>query len=165
MESTERLSLPLLMPGQAQKELWHNEALQILDVLVGCAVEDGPANDPPASPVAGSTYLVGDSPTGDWAGFASDVAAYGSGGWRFLAPAEGMQLFVKSSGTLALYRSGTWETGILRGVSLVIDGLQVVGARGGAVADPSGGAVVDAEARLAIGQMLAALRQHGLISS
>jgi len=76
-----------------------------------------------------------------------------------------MQLFVKSSGTLALYRSGAWETGILRGASLVIDGLQVVGARGGAVADPSGGAVVDAEARLAIGQILAALRQHGLISS
>jgi hypothetical protein len=165
MESTDRLSLPLLMPGQAQKEVWHNEALEILDVLVGGAVEDGPSNDPPASPVAGNAYLIGNSPTGDWSGFANAVAAYGNSGWRFLAPVDGMQLFVKSPGTVALYRSGAWETGILRGTSLVIDGLQVVGARGGAVADPSGGAVVDAEARLAIGQMLAVLRQHGLISS
>lgn len=31
---TARLKLPFLVPGQAQKELFHNEALQIIDMLV-----------------------------------------------------------------------------------------------------------------------------------
>ena len=38
MEFTPRLSLPTLIPGQAQKELFHNEALQVLDFLVAGAV-------------------------------------------------------------------------------------------------------------------------------
>jgi hypothetical protein len=152
-------------PGQAQKELWHNEALQILDVLVAGAVEDGPMNDPPLSPVIGTTYLVGDSPTGEWASHPGQVAAFGLAGWLFLAPSDGMQLFVRSTATVALYRFGTWEVGTLRAGRLLVDGLQVVGPRVAAVADPSGGTVVDAEARLAIGEILAGLRQHGLISS
>ncbi len=42
MSATPRLSLPFIVPGQAQKELFHNEALQLLDVLVAGAVEGLP---------------------------------------------------------------------------------------------------------------------------
>ena len=46
-----------------------------------------------------------------------------------------------------------------------VNGTQVVGARGAAVADASGGATIDAEARTAINTLLARLRTHGLIAT
>jgi uncharacterized protein DUF2793 len=165
MNATQRLALPFLSPGQAQKEIFHNEALQVLDVLVAGAVEEPPLASPPASPSVGSCYIVASSPTGDWTGKANHLAAYTAGGWRHLAPVEGMSVMVRSSGEAAVYRSGGWELGTVRGSSLVISGQQVIGARGTAIADPSGGAQVDAEARAAIGAILSALRQHGLIAS
>lgn len=45
-----------------------------------------------------------------------------------------------------------------------VDGTKVVGAQGGAITDPTGGATIDAEARTAIGSILSALRAHGLIA-
>ena len=78
---------------------------------------------------------------------------------------EGLTAFVRTTGTCATFRSGAWEVGALRGAKLLVDGLQVVGARAAAIADPSGGASVDAEARAAIGQVLAVLRGHGLIAT
>jgi hypothetical protein len=165
MDVTERLSIPLLSAGQAQKELFHNEALQLLDSLVAPAVEDGPANDPPANPAIGQCYLIGEAPTGEWSGYAAHLAAYTSAGWRFIPPTSGMALFVKSTSTVATFSSAGWEIGMLRGSKLLIDGEQVVGSRGAAIADPSGGSSVDVEGRAAIGSILAILRQHGLISS
>jgi hypothetical protein len=80
-------------------------------------------------------------------------------------PAEGMCAYVKSTGVCASYRAGAWELGNVRGSSLVLGGLQVVGARLAAIADPSGGATVDSQARTALSAILAALRQHGLIAT
>ena len=34
MSNTPRLRVPFLSPGQAQKEFFHNEALQTFDILV-----------------------------------------------------------------------------------------------------------------------------------
>jgi hypothetical protein len=48
---------------------------------------------------------------------------------------------------------------------LFIAGEQVVGRRAAAIAAPSGGAIIDAEARAAVSQILEGLRQHGLIDS
>lgn len=165
MNSTDRLSLPLLIAGQAQKELFHNEALQTLDTLVAAAVEDAPANDPPQSPSSGDCYLIGDAPSGEWSQFPGHVAAFGSGGWRYIAPRDGMAVFVKASGLIAAYRAGAWEIGIARASRLMVNGMQVVGSQAGAIADPAGGTIIDAEARAAVSEMLAALRQHGLIST
>lgn len=67
----------------------------------------------------------------------------------------------------------TWDLGSaskkfkdihLSGV-LNIDGSQVVGTQGAAVADASGGATVDTEARTALNALLARLRAHGLIAT
>jgi hypothetical protein len=48
--------------------------------------------------------------------------------------------------------------------SYEVAGTKVVGAQGGAIADPTGGVTVDTQARTAIGLILTALETHGLIS-
>ena len=165
MSATPRLAFPFLIPGQAQKELFHNEALQSLDVLVAAAVEGMPTAAPPASPAIGLCYIVGSSPTGAWSGHAQSLAAYASGGWRFIVPRDGMTALVKSSGNTALYHAGAWEIGTVRCSEVMIGNQKVVGARAGAIAAPTGGTTADVEARAVIGLILVALRGHGLISS
>ena len=155
--------MPFLSVGQAQKELFHKEALQVLDTVVAAAVIEPPRNDPPASPAGGSCYLVAAAPTGAWSGKGQCLAAYTDAGWRFVAPLEGMAAFVKSDGVWATFRSGAWEVGPLRGSILILDGQQVVGARLAAIPSPSGGTTIDSEARSALTQVLSALRGHGLI--
>ncbi len=163
MSRTPRLSIPFLSAGQAQKELTHNEALQMLDALIATAVEDAPQASAPAAPTVGLCYLVSASPTGVWAGQANKLAQYTAGGWRFIAPVEGLKAHVRTSGEAASFRQGAWEFGQLRGSNLILGGQQVVGGRGAAIASPSGGTTVDSQARSAIGLILASLRQHGLI--
>ena len=165
MQSTSRLAIPLLSPGQAQKELFHNEALQLLDTLVAPAVEQVERDDPPSSPSEGECYIVGSSPTGEWVGYEQAIAANTAGGWRFISPTEGMSVWVKADRVFAFYRDGQWENGIVDASRLQVGGVQVVGAQVAAVADPAGGATVDVEARTAIAAVTAALRAHGLVAS
>lgn len=165
MSVTPRLSLPFLSVGQAQKEAFHNEALQALDFMVSCAVEEPPRNDPPASPAMGACYLLSDAPTDLWSGKANCIAAFTNGGWRFVAPDEGMVAYVRSAGAWAAYRSGGWEIGQIRGAHLVLEGQQVVGPREPAIEAPSGGTIIDTQSRLAIEEILAAMRHHGLIET
>ena len=51
------------------------------------------------------------------------------------------------------------------GTSLSVSGTKVIGAQGAAVANASGGAFVDAEARTALNALLARLRAHGIIAT
>lgn len=165
MSRTPRLSMPFLAAGQAQKEITHNEALQTLDALVAPTVQNMPQANPPAAPGVGDCYLVASSPTGPWAGQEGKLAAFTAGGWRFMTPVDGMTVEVRASAQPATYRQGAWELGILRGTSLMLGGQQVVGGRGPAIASPSGGSTVDSQARVALGLVLDALRQHGLIAT
>jgi hypothetical protein len=64
-----------------------------------------------------------------------------------------------------VYRSGTWQIGTIRGSTLEIGGLQVVGERQPGIASPAGGKTIDAEARAAVSVLLEAMRRHGLIES
>lgn len=165
MDNSQRLALPFIHPGQSQKELFHNEALQMLDTVVAAAVEEEPRNDPPAAPVAGSCFIVGAAPTGMWAGHASQLAAFSPAGWRFVEPTDGLQAWVKSTSIAAVYRAGAWELGVVRAFQVWIGGEQVVGARSAAIADPAGGSAIDVEARSAVQAILVAIRQHGLIAA
>jgi len=162
---TARWALPLLQPGQAQKEMFHNEAIAAIDLLAQAAVLSASESSPPDAPAAGDCWLVGDSPDGAWAGRAGYLAGWTAGGWRFVAPRDGMTLWVADAGVFARCADGAWLFGDWPLASVMVDGNQVVGARGGAIADPAGGSVIDAESRGALVAILGALRAHGLIEN
>ncbi|MDF7776338.1 DUF2793 domain-containing protein [Sphingomonas sp. AOB5] len=161
---TSRLALPLLQPGQAQKEMYHNEALARLDLAAQCAVIASGTNISPSEPAFGDAWIVGAEPAGDWAGRAHAVAGWTAGGWRFLDPFEGLRAWVVEDGGFALFTEGEWVFGRAHG-RLIVDGEQVVGPRADAIENPAGGATVDSEARTAISAILLALREHGLVDS
>lgn len=162
---TDRFALPLLLPGQAQKEMWHNEAIAVLDVLTQTAAETIGANTPPAAPEPGQSWIVGAVPTGAWSGKAKHLAAWTGGGWRFVAPLDGMAVYIVADALTARFAGGVWVLGEEVCAHVVIGGDRVVGPRQAAVASPTGGAVIDVESRAALTAVLAVLRTHGLIAT
>lgn len=163
-EDSARLGLPLLAAGQAQKEVWHNEALALLDIAVQATVEEIGRNAPPAAPQPGQCWIVGATPTGAWSGQAGAIAGWTAGGWRFVAPRAGLCARHLPSGQTAICDGIGWQAGEIRATSLMVDGVQVVGARGTAITVPSSGATIDAELRACVEAILIMLRKHGLIA-
>lgn len=141
--ATPRLGLPMLFVGQTQKEATFNEALAMIDMIVGGGVL-GLRNDPPLAPSVGQVWIVGTTPSGAFAGQSSCIAGWTEGGWRFVHPVQGMRVHDLQSGATRLY-DGAWKV-----VS--------------APAAPTGGAVVDSEARAALVLVLQALKTIGIFS-
>src|SRR5687767_11654710 len=103
--------MPLLAPGQSQKEVTHNEALLLLDCIVHGCCSGAPANSAPAEPLEGVGYICGPNPNGEWTGRASEIAFWTSGGWRFVAPMEGLELTDRGDGCKQRYLNGQWSAG------------------------------------------------------
>jgi len=139
---TPRFGLPNLFMGQAQKELFVNEAHALVDALMHCAIE-GEASDPPAVAADGENWLVAAPASGAWAGQEGRIACRQAGNWIFAAPRDGFRVLDRQRGQELFYASG-WNIPA-------------------APMEPSGGANVDAEARLAIAEVVAVLRVAGLI--
>ncbi len=166
MNTTTRFALPLLHAGQAQKEMFHNEAVVGIDLLLHPDVRGVGVNVPPVAPAPGEAWIVGPAPTGDWAEHGGAIAAWTDGGWRFAVPRPGMEVWVEEPGQRIRYRAGAgWEVGAVAASRVEIGGIQVVGPQSAPVALPAGGAIVDEQARTAIAAVLAALQAHGLIAS
>ena len=108
MMQTDRLNMPFIAAGQALKHITHNEALQMLDVLVQPVVEAANVANPPATPDAGSAWIVPIGATGAWAGEENAIAVWQAGTWRFLAPEAGWQVFDRQAGSLKLYSGSAW---------------------------------------------------------
>ena len=138
-----RFALPFLFAGQAQKEFFVNEALARLDALLHPVVE-GELNAPPADPLDGQSWLIGTAPTGDWIAHAGDIACRQAGEWLFAVPVQGMRVFDKTADKQAVF-GATWK-------------------RAAQVAQPSGGSVIDAQARTAIAGLIAALVSVGILT-
>ena len=162
--TTPRLGLRLIAPGQAQKEMYHNEALARIDLTLHGNILATNAEVVPGDPVPGQCWMLGEHPEGDWAGHSLEIAGWTEGGWRFVAPCEGMQLWIGAETGFALFFNGEWRFGEAYG-RLFVDGEQVVGPRVSPIAEPGGGEVVDAEARAAILAVLSAMRAHGLVDT
>ncbi len=160
-----RLALPFLQPGQAQKEVTHNEALQALDMLVQPVAETADLGAPPGAPVEGQCWIVGTPGSGDWAGRSGQIAQWTAGGWRFVVPAEGWRCHVRDREGAMVHDGNGWVDGALRSDGLYVSGTRVIAARQAEIADPAGGGTQDMEARSAISAILAMLRVHGLIDS
>ena len=141
---TPRLSLPLLFSGQAQKEVTVNEALLVTDLLLHACIE-AMTGTPPTAPVNGQGWLIGPSPSGAWTGKAGLLAFWSEGGWRFTQPSTGMRVFDRSTGANRLY-NGAWSAAV-------------------APAVPSGGTVIDGDARRAIIDVITALRSAGIFAT
>lgn len=141
-DQTPRLSLPNLFAAQAQKEITVNEAFARLDMLLHACVE-GEADAPPAAPSEGECWMVGASPTGNWAANAGDIASWQAGNWLFATPTTGMLIFDKAAGSTARF-DGSWQYAA-------------------GVPAPTGGATEDVEARAAIGGLIAALVAAGIL--
>ncbi|MEY4983449.1 MAG: hypothetical protein RIR62_1715 [Pseudomonadota bacterium] len=107
-DDTPLLSLPLILPSQAQKHVTHNEALRLLDVMVQLAVTDRTRTTPPAAPAEGDRHLIAAGATGAWAGRAGQIAAFWGGAWLYLLPRDGWMLRVVAEGLTLAYAGGLW---------------------------------------------------------
>jgi hypothetical protein len=161
-EASARFGLPFILPGQAQKEFYHNEALALLDAALHPAVEEGPIATPPGAPAEGQSWIVGESATGAWGGQEWRIATWTAAGWRFVAPVPGMLAWNLDAGCWLTWSGTGWSDGELAASALHVDGQQIVGPRLAAVPTPSGGTIIDVEARAAIDALTATLRSHGL---
>src|SRR3546814_14943023 len=87
---------------------------------------------------------LGAAPTAEWSEAAGTIALWTAGGWRFAAPFAGMRLLRLSDHAWLRCEESGWS------------GPE-------AVASPSGGAVVDSQARAAIDALILHLSAHGLL--
>lgn len=142
-----RFALPLLFPGQAQKEFFVNQAHALTDMLLHPLIEEVAAT-PPAAPGAtpelGQTWLVGAGATGVWAGQVDALASWQAGVWLFVPPSEGMRVFDRSAGQFVLFRAGGWL-------------------RAETPSEPAGGTTTDSEARETLARLIEILRIAGIL--
>lgn len=149
--------------GQLQKEFFHNEALQLVDMLLSPVVEGAPLAEPPPNPALGSCYLVAGEATGAWLSHDGSLACFSEGGWRFAIPVDGMSVMNRQTGEYFVRHLNAWETGVAKVREVRVNGKTVVRERQPPIPEPSGGATVDGECRAAISQLIATMRTHGLI--
>ena len=162
-DATPRWALPQLFAGQAQKEVFHNEALARIDMLLHGAVESADEDVPPTSPDDGQCWIVADGASGSWLGQDGSVACWTGGGWRFAAPRAGLTLRVVDRGHMMYFDGSDWQDAAVRGDGFYVGGERVAGTRQPAIANPVGGSSIDSEARSSLVAILNAMRSHGLI--
>lgn len=82
-----------------------NEAINWIDALLQVAVVSVNSNTPPGSPVEGSRYVVGPSPTGAWAGQANKLARFLNSAWAFY---DARYVLNTADGLLYRRQTTTW---------------------------------------------------------
>lgn len=107
-ETTPNLTMPYILPAQAQKHVTHNEALQIIDAVAQLSVEAIDQNTPPETAVNGQVWAIGAAPSGLWTGQAGKLAIHAGNGWLFVPVLEGWRAWDRASGTLQLRQGGGW---------------------------------------------------------
>ena len=111
-DQTPLLSLPYIQGAQAQKHVTHNEALELLDVVVQLTVEAVEATTPPSSAAEGQAWIVGAGATGAWSSHAGQIAAWRGGGWLFVTPQIGWRAWDKTNAVIVVYDGTGWaDTG------------------------------------------------------
>jgi hypothetical protein len=111
MAETTRFKLPLLSASQAQKHVTVNEALTLLDLLVGIIPVTSRALTAPAGgELDGTVMILGGAGTGLWAGFAAnDLALKLDGGLRRVLPSPVMLASIAAeAGKLVYFTGAAW---------------------------------------------------------
>ena len=109
-DETTILSLPLILPAQAQKHVTHNEALAALDLIVQLAVINRTLTTAPALPAVGDRHIVAAGATGAWVGQSGRIALFSETGWQFTQPLPGWRAHVLAEGQTAVFDGLVWET-------------------------------------------------------
>ncbi len=109
-DETTILSLPLILPAQAQKHVTHNEAINQLDLIVQLTVLNRTLTTAPALPAAGDRHIVAAGATGPWAGQSGRIALFAETGWQFTQALPGWRAHVLSEGQTAVFDGLGWET-------------------------------------------------------
>lgn len=109
-DTSPNLDLPFIMPAQAQKHVTHNEAIELLDMIVQLTLEASDDTVPPGSPSEGQAWALGASPSGAWAGQGGMIATWRGGGWLFVTPREGWMAWVKDAAELQVMTGSVWAT-------------------------------------------------------
>jgi hypothetical protein len=161
MPTTDRLLLPLLAAGQAQKDVTHNEALLALDGLVALAAVSRSAAGPPSGPGPGEVQIVAATATVAWGAAAGTVMQWLGSGWQPRVPVDGQLAFVADE-AIMLVHAGSWRA-LWPVAGLTIAGRAVLSVPPGSVAAPAGGTVVDDQARGAIAQLISQLQAQGIL--
>ena len=141
---TTHINLPLLFAGQAQKEPFINHAFSAIDALLAGVVDDSLATAP-ADPIEGSRYRILANATGEWAGHDAEIAIRIGGAWTFITPHQGMSVFDATARTTYFFASD-W----------------VAASEPQA---PTGGSVVDSEARATLSLLIDALKTAGIFAN
>ncbi|WP_341713569.1 DUF2793 domain-containing protein [Erythrobacter sp.] len=144
VSATPHHQLPYLISGQAQKEMFINEAFARLDALLHPQIK-GTSTAPPAMPVAGECWIVGADAIEAWLGRDDHLASWDGGQWTFVPPFAGLRAFDLSAGRYRTF-STAWDAAPVP-------------------VAPSSGMVVDAEARDTLATILAVLREHRIIAA
>lgn len=141
-DTSPRHDLPFLFAGQAQKEMFVNEAFARLDLLAQPSVLAELAA-PPADPQPGQCWLVGQQASGNWSGADGCLAGWIAGAWHIVHPTPGMTVWDTATGQRL-----TWDGSWRRPVPPPL---------------PAGGTTIDSEARTALAQLVQALREAGIL--
>lgn len=145
-DETTILSLPLILPAQAQKHVTHNEALAQLDLIVQLTVIDRVRTTAPALSSVGDRHIVAPGATGPWAGQSGRIALYSATGWQFTQALPGWRAHVLAEGQTAVFDGLGW--------SALTDGALSVGELGVS-------ATADATNRLAVSSPATLLNHAG----
>lgn len=84
------------------------------------AVDDDDLTAPPGGEAIGDSFLLPAAPTGDWAAYGKHVAIYTRRGYVFVAPRDGMLVYVSDEDIYMRYNGTAWVAGF--GSSAIADG-------------------------------------------
>lgn len=94
--------------AQNNKHLTANTTFRRLFILARGSALDKDLSTPPSTPADGDTYIVGASATGAWAGHDGDIAYYSTNAWDFIAPTEGVRIYLADANALYVYTGSAW---------------------------------------------------------
>lgn len=112
MTLSNNLLFSFVEQSQSQKEVTVNEALAKIDATINRGAISIGSITPPISPNEGDLYILGDSTTDDWLDHDKEIAYYFNGAWKFLAPNEGLTIWVNDEDTLYSYDGVDWVASI-----------------------------------------------------
>lgn len=108
MTRTAQLSLPLVMPAQAQKHVTVNQALSVLDTVTQLGVRSSVVSSSPDAVNDGDAFIVPVDAAGEWQGRSGAVAVWNNGGWSYLNARPGWRAWDESLSGWQIFDGVTW---------------------------------------------------------